>query len=312
MSYRKIFWGLMLVLIGVLFILKNTGVVYFNWHTAWHLWPAILILWGIALIPIKDIYKVVLSLLTVVVCFFAVEHYGPKDDHNWNFEWNDHHSKTNDKDSDSEEYSNVMSEDYDPITKYANLKLNIGAGNFGIRDTTAKLIELKNDNDNATYSMTAEPKNSSTDSLTQIKVSLNKGEFNDGNMKNNVIMKLNPNPIWDMELSVGAADVNFDLSGFKTRNIKVEGGASDIKLQLGSALPLTDLRIEAGAASITIRIPESSGCDIVSNTFLASKDFKGFSKMGNQHYQTSNYSSSSKKISINLQAGVAKVEVIRY
>ena len=314
MSYRKIFWGLMLVMIGVLFILKNTGVVFFNWLTLWHLWPVILILWGISLIPIKDSIKIVISVLTVIIAFFAIQQYGPKDDHKWNFNWGNNHHNYNkdDDDNDTTTYSNVMSEDYDPVTKYANLKLNIGAGNFGLKENTTKLIELQNDNDNTTYSMTAEPKDSPTDSLTEIKVSLNKGEFNDGNIKNNVLMKLNPNPIWDMELSVGAANVNFDLSGFKTRNIKVEGGASDIELKLGAALPETDLKLEAGAASITIRIPESAGCDIVSNTFLASKEFKGFSKMGNQHYQTSNFATSAKKIHINLQAGVAKVEVIRY
>ncbi len=311
MSYRKIFWGLLLVLVGILFILKNTGVVFFNWHTIWHLWPVILILWGISLIPVKDWIKLVLSFATVVITFFAMQQYGPKDNHNWDFNWNDHdrnfNRDNNDEDT-STTYNNVMSEDFDSLTKFAELKLNIGVGNFTIKDTTYKLIEVKHDNDNANYSMTAKAE----DSLTIIDLSLEKGEFNDGDIKNNVNMKLNPNPIWDLDLNVGAAEVDFDFSAFKTRNLKIQGGASDIDLKLGGSLPLTDVKLEAGAASIVIRVPESVGCEIISNTFLSSKEFDGFTKIGKQQYQTPNYDKSANKIKINLQAGVASVSVVRY
>ncbi len=307
MSYRKIFWGLLLVIIGVLFILKNTGVLFFSWHSMWHLWPVILILWGISLIPVKDWLKLVLSLLTVIITFFAMQQYGPKDNHNWNFEWNDN-DRDNDKDGNSAVLNNVMSEDYDSLTKYAELKLNIGVGNFVIKDTTGKLIEVKHDNDKANYSMTAQAE----DSLTTIELSLEKGEFNDGNIRNNVNMKLNPNPIWDMDLNVGAAEVDFDLSGFKTRNLKIQGGASDIDLKIGALLPLSEVKLEAGAASITLRVPESAGCEIISNTFMSSKDFKGFTKIGKQQYQTPNFATSANKIKIDLQAGVARVDVVRY
>ncbi len=306
MSYRKIFWGLLLVMIGVLFILKNTGVLFFSWHTMWQLWPVILILWGISLIPVKDWIKLVLSLLTVLVTFFAMQQYGPKDKHNWNFEWNDRNN--NDDEETVTTYNKVMSEDFDSLTKFANLKLNIGVGNFKIKDTTNLLIEVKHDNDNANYSMTAKTE----DSLSIIDLSLEKGEFNNGNIRNNVVMKLNPNPIWDLDLNVGAAEVDFDLSGFKTRNLKIQGGASDIELKLGAALPLTEVKLEAGAASITIRVPESAGCEIISNTFMASKDFSGFTKIGKQQYQTPNFATSTNKIKIDLQAGVASVNVERY
>jgi hypothetical protein len=308
MSYRKIFWGLLLVMIGVLFILKNTGVLFFSWHTIWHLWPLILILWGISLIPVKDWIKLLLSLVTIVVTFFAVQTYGPKDNHKWNFQWNDDKNRDNNDENNSTTYNNVMSEDFDSLTKFAELKLNIGVGNFQIKDTTSLLIEVKHDNDNANYSMTAKAE----DSLTVIELSLDKGEFNDGNIKNNVALKLNPNPVWDLDLNVGAAEVDFDLSGFKTRNLKIQGGASDIDLKLGAALPMSDVKIEAGAASIIVRVPESAGCEIISNTFLASKDFKGFTKIGKQQYQTSNFATSTNKIKIDLQAGVARVDIVRY
>ena len=280
MSYRKIFWGLLLVMIGVLFILKNTGVLFFSWHSTWQLWPVILILWGISLIPVKDWIKLVLSLVTVVVTVIAVQTYGPKDNHNWNFEWNDRNNRDNDDDED----------------------------NVKIKDTTAKLIEVKHDNDKANYSMTAKVE----DSLTVIDLSLEKGEFNKGKIRNDVVMKLNPNPIWDLDLNVGAASVDFDLSGFKTRNVKIQGGASELDIKFGAILPLTDVKLEAGAASITIRVPESAGCEIISNTFMSSKDFKGFTKIGKQLYQTPNFATSTNKIKINLQAGVASVDVVRY
>ncbi|MDO9255019.1 MAG: DUF5668 domain-containing protein [Bacteroidales bacterium] len=308
MSYRKIFWGILLVIIGILFILKNTGVLFFSWSTMWHLWPVILILWGISLIPVKDWIKLVLSLLTVVITFFAMQQYGPKDNHNWNWEWNDNNNRDNDDEDSTTVYNNVMSEDFDSLTKFAELKLNIGVGNFTIKDTTNLLIEVKHDNDNANYSMTAKEE----DSLTRIDLSLEKGEFNNGNVRNNVNMKLNPNPIWDLDLNVGAAEVNFDLSGFKTRNLKIQGGASDIDLKIGAAVPLTDVKLEAGAASIMIRVPESAGCEIISNTFMSSKDFKGFTKIGKQKYQTPNFATSTNKIMIDLQAGVARVDVVRY
>lgn len=308
MSYRKIFWGLLLVIIGVLFILKNTGVLFFSWHSMWHLWPVILILWGISIIPVKDWIKLALSLLTVLVTFFAMQKYGPKDNHKWNFEWNDRNDRDNNDEDNAIAYNNVMSENYDSITKFAELKLNIGVGNFKIKETTDKLIEVRHDNNNANYSMTAKAE----DSLTRIDLSLEKGEFRKGNIRNDVEMKLNSNPVWDLDLNVGAAEVNFDLSGFKTRNLKIQGGASDIELTLGSILPLTDVKLEAGAASITIRVPESAGCEIISNTFMSSKDFKGFTKIGKQLYQTPNFATSTNKIKIDLQAGVASINVERY
>ncbi len=308
MSYRKIFWGLLLVIIGVLFILKNTGVLFFSWHTMWQLWPVILILWGISIIPVKDWIKLVLSLLTVIVTFFAIQQYGPKDSHKWDFEWNDRNDRDNNDEDNAIVYNNVMSENFDSITKFAELKLNIGVGNFKIKETTDKLIEVRHDNNNANYSMTAKAE----DSLTRIDLSLEKGDFHKGNIRNDVEMKLNVNPVWDLDLNVGAAEVNFDLSGFKTRNLKIQGGASDIELTLGSILPLTDVKLEAGAASITIRVPESAGCEIISNTFMSSKDFKGFTKIGKQLYQTPNFATSTNKIKIDLQAGVASINVERY
>jgi len=303
MSYRKIFWGVLLVLIGVLFILKNTGVICFSWRTLWNLWPVILILWGISVIPVKDWIKAVLSIITVIIAFFFVQQYGKNNDWHWRFNYSDH-----DQDAEyNQSISQNLSEEMDSIVKYASLNLNIGVGNFRIDDTTSKLIELDRTGSEGRYSMTSDD----IDSTRKIRLSLDKAEFK-GEIKNRVKMKLNTRPIWDLELNVGAAEVDFDLSPYKTRKVVIQGGASNIEVKLGSLMPESNVNIEAGAASITVKIPKETGCKITTNTFLASKDFKGFTKLDNHHYQTEGFSSAEKKIFITMEAGMASIDVVRY
>jgi hypothetical protein len=303
MSYRKIFWGVLLVFVGVLFILKNTGVLFFSWHTFWNLWPVILILWGVSLIPIKDWIKAVLSIATIIIAFIVVQQYGKNDDWNWHFKYNN----DKDKDQTEEPVTQNLSEDMDSIVKYATLDLNIGVGDFTIKDTTAQLIDLDRTGSEGRYSMTSHD----NDSMRVIKLSLDKAEFK-GEVKNTVKMKLNTIPIWDLELNVGAAEVNFDLSKFKTRKVDIQGGASDIDVKLGDLYPESNVNIEAGAASITLRIPKEVGCEITNNTFLASKNFDGFKKISNHHYQTEGYANAVKKIHVNMEAGMASINVERY
>ncbi|NVO19664.1 MAG: hypothetical protein HXX13_08180 [Bacteroidetes bacterium] len=302
MSYRKIFWGVLLVLIGILFILKNTGILFFSWHTFWNLWPVILILWGVSLIPVKDWIKAVISLATIVIAFVVVQQFGKNDSWNWHFNYND---RNNDKME--EPISQNLSEDMDSIVRYATLDLNIGVGDFSIKDTTDKLIDLDRTGSEGKYSMTSHD----NDSMRVIKLSLDKAEFK-GEVRNTVKMKLNTVPVWDLELNVGAAEVNFDLSKFKTRKINLQGGASDIEVKLGDLYPESNVNIEAGAASITVRIPKDAGAEITNNTFLASKSFNGFQKTSNHHYQTDNYVNAKNKIHINMEAGMASINVERY
>ncbi len=42
-SYSRIFWGLVLIIIGVLMFLKQFGIIYFHWYSLWQLWPLLLI-----------------------------------------------------------------------------------------------------------------------------------------------------------------------------------------------------------------------------------------------------------------------------
>lgn len=306
MSYRKIFWGIVFIMIGILFILKNAGIIFVSWHMVWSLWPVLIILWGISIIPVKDWIKLVASLIIVIAGFLLVQRDSDNDhfswrfdrDNDWNDEWNSNDTTNN---------KQALYEDYNDSIRLAKLNFEVAAGKFLIRETTFKLIELEHKGSSGKYTMTSRDE----DSVRVLDLQLEQvGHVH--HFANDVQLKLNPKPIWDLDLSIGAASIDFDLTPFKMNKLKVEGGASSILLKLGSLSPRTDVEINAGASSITIKIPATSGCEVVTNTFLSSRDMNGFTKVEDHRYQTPGFSKSQKKIYITLEAGITSIDVIRY
>lgn len=72
MKYKHLFWGLILIATGMLFILNNLGFIHFSWFSFWKLWPVILLFWGITILPIKDIIKYILLIIILISMFFFV------------------------------------------------------------------------------------------------------------------------------------------------------------------------------------------------------------------------------------------------
>ncbi len=89
MSYRKFFWGIVLIFIGVLFMLKHAGILFFSWTTLLDLWPLLLIFWGISLLPIKGFVKLFISMAIIVLTLFIYKNYTSENlfDTNDEFGW---------------------------------------------------------------------------------------------------------------------------------------------------------------------------------------------------------------------------------
>jgi len=122
---------------------------------------------------------------------------------------------------------------------------------------------------------------------------------------------LNENPIWDLELNVGAASVNLDFTAFKMREIEINSGAADIDLTLWNRHPETRIDISTGASSIKVRIPKDADCRVISESVLMSKKMDGFVKSGNT-YRTENFGSAAQTITIKIEGAVGSFEIIRY
>jgi len=65
-------------------------------------------------------------------------------------------------------------------------------------------------------------------------------------------------------------------------------------------------------SSISIKVPESSGCEIFTSTVLSSKNLYGFDKYEKHTYRTPNFSMSENKIYINIDAAISSLNIRRY
>lgn len=62
----------MLITIAVLWFLEMINVITISFSSMFLLWPFVLVWIGISILPIKDVYKIILDLLVLALAVFIV------------------------------------------------------------------------------------------------------------------------------------------------------------------------------------------------------------------------------------------------
>lgn len=306
MKNKHIFWGILFISFGIFILVNNLTSYNFYFREVWKVWPAVLILWGLSMIMRQDTIRTVLIGLTAFALAFAVYSSIKTGFHIFDneFVFNEGDDNWYDKNI----TINNFTEKYTPQVQKAILNFDAGAGAFIIRDSTTELFQATTEGpaDNYKLNRFDEGKESTIDFM------MKKKRFGFGhNFKNRVLMKLNSAPEWDLNFNVGASSTELDLTKFKIANAHISMGAASLKAFLGEPLTETNFKVDAGVSSIEIHVPENTGCQIRADVSLSSKDFRGFNKTGDDEYTTDNFSSTAKKIYLDISSGVSSVKVIR-
>jgi len=313
MKNKNVFWGVLLVVIGLLFIFNNLGWLNFSFRALFDLWPALLVVWGISILPIKGNLKTILSIAVVLIAILigSTRSY----DSPWTPSFHryalfNNHAHWNNNKSDDEKSDKVSTytffEDYNTKIKSALLNMDIAAGKFRIEDSTNYLIDFNAENNLGHYTKEI-MKNGNT---TEIYVTLEEGHLHSGTNKNRAHIMLNTSPLWSLKLDVGAADFIGDLRHYKVEKVEIDGGVSSIRLKIGKKQQKTNIDIEAGASSVKVYIPKLAGCEVTSNTVLSELGLKGFIKDGDV-YRTPDFNSKRQKVYISLDAAISSLNIIR-
>lgn len=315
MKSKNVFWGIILISIGLMFVLRNFGYIHFGWYSLRQLWPVILVILGISLLPINGAVRVVLAFITVA---FSIWFLSANDlDQNRGNSWRDwfrnsyqhgYYHDSDEEDQTMEDVDQYLTEGYHPEIKNAVLDLDAVAGEFTIAGVSDDLLNFQREGNFGNYNLNA----NSAGSAVVLRLTMQQRIRRVDNFRNKASITLHPDPLWDFKIDAGAAQIDFDLAPFKVDNVDIDGGASQIDLTLGSRHSLSRVSIDAGATDVTIRVPTASGCQVKANSFLSNKDLEGFMKSEKGLYLTENFDTAAERIEISIDATVSNLKIIRY
>lgn len=305
MKASHIFWGTLLVTLGLLGLLVNFFDFAFQWSTAWKFWPLVLVLIGLSIIVKNKIGKLIISGLAAIVLalsIFATISSGLsffKGGLNFTFD-----------DGPIETETSRYTEQFSENIKNATFNFSAGAGNFRLLSTTDELVDISTESFGVDYTLTRNDYDDKSD--ITFKMESKKFRFGKKGSFNKVEMALNPLPVWNVNFDVGAASMKVDLSNHKVKNVNINMGAAALNLKLGEPVDEIRLDVSAGASDIDIFIPENAACEIISDVALSSTNYEGFTKLKSGNYRTPNFDETSKRIFIKIESGVSSIDVRKY
>jgi hypothetical protein len=300
MKSGQLFWGLLLVTLGALFLLTKYNVIYSDFSFIWDIWPLIFVLWGGLVIFKNTLIRPILS--STMGIFLGVMFFG--------FFVNVFSSINLHFDKDDLSVSNSFSEEYNDSIKFVDFEFNSGGGRFEITEPTEKLI-----NGNAYGSLADYDLHYKLDGEeANLDLSFSKHHVNvfDGKLRNYVEFGLNENPVWNLHFNFGAAKAIFDLSPYKLRKVTLNTGAANVTMKLGDKFDSTFVSVDMGVAKLKIEVPENVGCQVKGDMVLMSRSFKGLRKINKNFYESPDFENAKKKIFIRIDGGVSSVKVTTY
>ncbi|HEY7133170.1 MAG TPA: DUF5668 domain-containing protein [Candidatus Limnocylindrales bacterium] len=115
----------------------------------------------------------------------------------------------------------------------------------------------------------------------------------------------------DLDIQTGAAKALLDLADLQARNVKIQTGASETRIRLPRAAGMTNVQTNAGAASLTIEVPEGVAARIRTRIGLGSSDIdeRRFPRSLNG-YESPDFATAANKADIDIQGGVGSVRVV--
>lgn len=298
MRTGKILWGLILLIIGVLLLLSNFGLITFSWYNVVMWWPLLLIYWGIAAVTHTPEARLAGFLIFLLIAAGLITA-------SVRFHWMQPAGQIGQEQALHEAWRSDVTQ--------ATFTLQSGAGEFVVDGSGAatSLVNAETQSPFGQYALTTTYVGTTANAV----LSLSSDRLWSGmmmtNLRHRVAVQLNPLPLWTVIVETGASSLNLDLTDLKVTDLTVKSGASSLVAAIGDLVDKATVTVKTGASSVDLTIPASVGAKITTESGLSSRDFPGFAKQTDGTYQTPDFSSASKTVTIVLSAGVSSLSVTR-
>ena len=310
--------GFFFFAIGTLLLVDNF-FPFFGFSSIWRLWPLILLLLGISSLVKHDIVKkYIMSGIGIIAAIILFSGFHEEND-----------IISIDSDEIVTAVSDSVSIPFDSnLSDTSFISISAGAASIDIglnRDSSLLLIHRhsevfrghteidggnSDEHDNGS-SFSIDHKVQDGINRVDLKFGGNLTLFGNHKLKKANVL-LNPKALWNIDIDGGASSMNADLSALRIGSLNLQVGASSVSLRLGSKQDSSYYHIEGGAAKFLIEIPDDAGCRIMHESGLSKHSYPGFIQRADNVFESTNYSTSKKKITLDIQTGVSSITVQTY
>lgn len=292
MTYSRsggLFWAVSLIGVGIIFLLRNLGIVSGNiWGS---LWPIFIIVLGLSMM-------------------FGGSRQGSRMRERRGSDWTQKPDETSSPQAVSTQDTKEFTQSI-PLegATEANVKIGFGGGHLRIASLSDPTMLLRGtSNDQVEQQVRRDG--------ARLDVDLHQGPDWGPRLWNwtsgkavDWSLDFNREIPLSLHLKTGASDSRINLSDLKIREVSLETGASKTEMTL-PARGQASVNVQAGAAEIILHVPQSVAARIHISTGLASVkvDQSRFPSQGDV-YQSSDYDTAENRVDIRISGGAASFEV---
>jgi len=297
---RSLVWPLILVSVGILFLLKNLGVVDWNlWSVLWRTWPVIIVAVGLDLIfgRRSGIWSAITAGVVIVLFAGAL----------WIFDVTER-SWSGDLISTS-----VAQELGDAEAAEIDIKMHIGILKIGSLEAQSDLLisgeveigdyeeltdNLEASGDTLRYTLSTDGKPYQADWI------FNQQEDHDKTWD----LKLNQEVMLDLSLDTGVGKSELDLSELTISKLDINTGVGEVTIHLPSEGNFRG-DVSGGVGKLTLYLPRELAVGIFIDGGLGNVSVSGEFTRRNDNYFTKNYELSSDKIKLYVDGGIGAIRI---
>jgi hypothetical protein len=300
MKSSRLFWGLLIVLIGIILIGINFGYLTFdNWSSLWTLWPVIFVLIGISLI-FGDESPVTLILTLLILLGVAA----------YVFDFRSTQSRFLDEKNISA--SQDLSAEIISGAKRAEINFNIGAASAMISGKS--IGNLLSGSFSNGYPI--EIKKELAGELEKITVTENVGRhFYAPRIRKERDLVVDINELIPVSINInsGANKLELDGTNILLESLTFNTGASKNTVKIGKGIDEVKIEISSGASKFDLALPKEFAIVITSKSGLSSLDYSSISmtKDGDT-YKTADFETNPKKVLVTISSGVSDFNLSQY
>ena len=299
---RGLFWPLLLIAIGLIFLLANFGLIGpVSALAILSLWPLILILGGIDIAigrrwPLAALAADVLILaagLTLVAAQPAGLPFTPVV-----FIRGDNTPGTN---SVSVPRGVKLADGTAADAKSLTFHVNGGAGTFTVHGGASTLVSANSDQDNLSVRTTYR--------ADQVDVRLDEGDRGfhfGGNGATHVDIQLASDVPTSFDMNAGAGEFVLDLRDVKLTDARMNVGAASLRIVLPKATGDVPITVTAGASSVVIEVPDGVEARVNTSGAIISMHSDNPRVSSNE---TAGYAAAKDRVTVRVNAGASSVVI---